>query len=273
MRRVNEQVNTPSQDARALDAAQRAAADRGLKAMIPVGGNRATGKAPRPFLDYILSGLADVGITDVVLVLAPSPEQDSIREYFDTTAPPARVRVRVAEQVDPLGTANAVVAAARVIGNAPFLVLNADNYYPEDALRALTTMTSAGTIAFDRDTLVRESNIDAERVGAFAALQVTSTGQLTGIIEKPGTRTDRGSDSTRWVGMNCWTVSPALVDVCERVPLSARGEYELPEAVALAVHEGMYVQAHPMYASVLDLSQRSDIHSVAERLTAIEPRP
>lgn len=273
MRRLHNDTNAPSHRTVTLDAAQYAAADSGLKSMIPVGGNSATGKAPRPFLDFILSGLADVGITTVVLVLAPPPEQDSIREYYRTTAPPTRLRVRFAEQDKPTGTATAVLAAAHVIGDEPFLVLNADNYYPETALRALTLMTTAGTIAFDRDTLVRDSNIDPERVGAFAALQISNNGQLTGIVEKPGACRDLADDAARWVGMNCWTVSPALVSVCQRVPLSIRGEYELPEAVALAIDEGMYVHAEAMCASVLDLSQRSDIQAVAERLATIEPRP
>lgn len=267
---------TSEQDAAApmgLDAGQRDAADRGLKGMIPVGGNPVTGKPPRPFLDYILSALADVGITTVVLVLAPPPEHDSVREYYRTTAPPTRLRVRFAEQALPLGTANAVVAAAEAIGSEPFLVLNADNYYPHEALRTLAGFTTAGTIAFDRDTLVRESNIDRDRIGAFAALQLSDTGQLLGIIEKPGEQAGLGPESARWVGMNCWAITPAIVDACRRVPQSQRGEYELPEAVSLAIHEGVYVHAERMAAAVLDLSQRTDIHGVAERLTRIEPNP
>ncbi len=46
---------------------QAAIADAGLKAMIPVG---------RPFLDYVLSGLADAGFSDVCIVVAPRPQRD-----------------------------------------------------------------------------------------------------------------------------------------------------------------------------------------------------
>src|SRR5262245_54354599 len=53
----------------AVDAAQAEAADRGVKAMIPIG---------RPFLDYVLSALADAGYTDACLVIGP--EHDAIRE-------------------------------------------------------------------------------------------------------------------------------------------------------------------------------------------------
>lgn len=257
----------------ALDVHQAAAANSGLKGMIPVGGNRETGKAPRPFLDYILSSLADVGITTVVIVLAPPPEHDSVREYYQTTAPPSRLRVRFAEQEHPIGTANAVLAAALEIGSEPFIVLNADNYYPHEALRALSRMTTAGTIAFDRETLIAESNIDRARISAFAALRVSENGQLLSIMEKPGEHADVGPDGARWVGMNCWAVTPPVVDACRRVPRSVRGEYELPEAVELAIREGVYVHAERMSASVLDLTQRTDIQAVAERLARIEPQP
>lgn len=262
MRRVDE--------ATLLDATQAAAADSGVKGMIPIAG--ASGDKPaRPFLDYVLSSLADVGVADVVLVLGP--EHDAVRDYYAREAPPSRVRVRFAEQVEPKGTADAVIAAADVIGHEPFLVLNADNYYPQEALRQLVNSETAATIAFDRDALVRDGNIDRERVRSFAVLDVAPSGQLNGIIEKPGDTLDLESDAARWVGMNCWVVTPEIVDACRRVPKSSRGEFELPEAVGLALHEGAVVVAERVALPVLDLSQRADIPSVVARLNATEPRP
>jgi dTDP-glucose pyrophosphorylase len=54
-----------------LSAEQQRAADAGLKAMIPLNG--------RPFLDYILSALADAGIRDAGLIVAP--EHRALRHY------------------------------------------------------------------------------------------------------------------------------------------------------------------------------------------------
>ena len=55
----------------ALGEAQARAADTGLKAMIPIG---------RPFLDYVLSALADAGVRKVCLVIGP--EHDAVRTYY-----------------------------------------------------------------------------------------------------------------------------------------------------------------------------------------------
>lgn len=248
--------------AAAVDASQDAVASTGQKGLIPI---------KRPFLDYVLSALADAGITQVVLVVAPGA--DPIREYFTHVAPPRRVQLRFAEQAEPIGTANAVTCAASVVGDAPFLVLNADNYYPVEAFRALAASDSAGTVAFDRDVLVQDGNIDAERVRSFAVLSVTADDQLIGIIEKPGDALDLHSEAARWVGMNLWAVTPAVVDACRRVPLSSRGEFELPEAVGLALREGVPVRVVRIAAPVLDLSRRSDIAAVAARLADVEPHP
>lgn len=258
MRRADETVT--------LEAAQVAAAESGMKGMIPI---------KRPFLEYLLSALADAGITDVLVVIGPAHHE--VRHYFTEVAPPRRVRLRFAVQPRPLGTANAVTVAAdawREEGNmAPFLVLNADNYYPSAAFRALTAEDSAGVAAFDRDTLVREGNIEAERVRAFAVLDVSPEGMLRGIIEKPEGPVDLTAESTRWVGMNLWAVTPELVEACRRVPQSSRGEFELPEAVALALREGVAVRAVRLCEPVLDLSRRADIAAVVERLSLVDPRP
>ncbi len=249
-----------------LEASQVAAAESGMKGMIPI---------KRPFLEYVISALADAGITDVLLVIGPG--HDSVRRYFTEEAPPSRVRLRFAVQPAPIGTANAVTVAADALGDAlghaPFLVLNADNYYPIRACRELAAEDSAGVVAFDRDALVREGNIDAERVRAFAVLDVSDNGMLRGIIEKPGATLDLAGESAKWVGMNLWAVTPAVVDACRRVPISSRGEYELPEAVGLALREGVPVRVIRMSAPVLDLSRRSDIAGVVERLSSVEPRP
>lgn len=255
-----------SDETATLEASQVAAAESGVKGMIPI---------KRPFLDYVLSALADAGITDVLLVIGPG--HDAVRQYFTVQAPPRRVRLRFAVQPAPIGTANAVTVAATALagalGEAPFLVLNADNYYPVNAFRALAAEDRAGVVAFDRDALVRDGNIDAERVRAFAVLDVGDDDMLRGIIEKPGDTFDLTSASAKWVGMNLWAVTPAIVDACRRVPVSPRGEFELPEAVGLALREGVPVRAVRLSAPVLDLSRRSDIAGVVDRLSSVEPHP
>jgi glucose-1-phosphate thymidylyltransferase len=238
-----------------LSPEQQRAADAGLKAMMPVNG--------RPFLDFVLSSLADAGLRHVALVVAP--DHDLLREYLAGT-PPARVTVDFVVQEDALGTANAVLAAREWTNDDPFLVMNADNLYPVEALRALAMANEPAFPAFDADDLVRTSNIAADRIRAFAAVTIDNDGYLSRIIEKPA-----GDHPA--VSMNCWRFDARIFDACRDVPKSARGEYELPEAVGLAAARGMRFKAIPARGPVLDLSRRADAADVARRLAGVTPCP
>ena len=246
-----------------LTAEQSRAADAGLKGMIPTG---------RPFLEYVLSALADAGILDVTLVIGP--EHGAVRDYFTIEAPPARVRVSFAVQAAPRGTADAVLAAADAMEDAPFLVLNADNYYPAKAFRALAAVGGPGLVAFEERALVRDGNIDPERVLKFALVDIDDDGFLRDIREKPAADDPLVRRAERWVSMNLWSFTPRIFEACRRVRPSARGELELQDAVTIAMRElGERFRVVPMHAGVLDLSQRGDVAAVAERLSGVEPHP
>ena len=151
-----------------LSEEQRRAADAGIKMMIPVHG--------RPFLDYVLSTVADAGITDVALVVAP--DHEAVREHYRAHAP-ERVALSFVVQPEPRGTANAVHEAERWTAGEPFLAMNADNLYPVPALQALAALDEPGMAAFDREDLVRTSNIPPERVLSFALVDVDDEEYLT----------------------------------------------------------------------------------------------
>jgi glucose-1-phosphate thymidylyltransferase len=244
----------------ALDAAQAEAADAGMKAMIPVG---------RPFLDYVISALADAGFTRVCLVVGP--EHGAVRQYYARDHQPARVEVVFAIQPEPRGTADAVLAAEPIVCGAPFAVMNADNYYPVEALRMLRALDGPGTVLFDADALIRNSNIPADRVRDFAYAEIDRDGVLVDLVEKPR-EGDRDLSHTRLVSMNIWRFDDAMFPICREVPRSPRGEYELPGAVKQAIERGMRLRTATCRAGVLDLSRRSDIAAVTERLRHVQVR-
>ena len=246
-----------------LNAAQAAAAERGLKGMIP-------DDRGRPFLDHVISSLADAGISDVCLVIGT--DHDAIREHF-ALRPPRRVRVSFAVQHEPTGTADALLCSESWTQGDDFLALNADNLYPTEAIRALVDGRGPGVIAFDRDALVRESNIAPARIGAFAILSLRDDDTLAGIVEKPGDDYAEGTRSSPLISMNIWRFDRDFFSACRDVPLSPRGEHELPLAVALAISRGMTFRAIRISAGVLDLSISGDIANVADRLGATEIDP
>ena len=152
------------------------AADAGLKAMMPVDG--------RPFLDYVLASLADAGhprrspwSSRRITIRCARTMTRGRRAGRRSTSSSSRRRC---------GTANAVLAAEAWASGEPFLVMNADNLYPVDALRALASLDEPGL-----------ARVRARRSGRARATfppsgsarsrwsSVDDGGYLTGIVEKP----------------------------------------------------------------------------------------
>lgn len=237
-----------------LDAAQAAAAASGAKAMMPLGG--------RPFLDYVLSALADAGITDACLVIGP--EHTAVREHYDARRP-GRLSIGYAVQDAPNGTADAVAAAESYVAGRRFVVVNGDNFYDPDAVARLASVPGNATLGYDRAALVRLGNIPADRVAAYAIL-ATEGGVLTEIVEKPSADAVAAAGEHALVSMNCWAFTSAIFDACRAIGPSARGEYELADAVLALVASGHSVRVVGVESGVLDLSSRGDVGSVEAAL-------
>jgi glucose-1-phosphate thymidylyltransferase len=245
-----------------LSAAQAAAANDGMKAMLPVG---------RPFLDYVLSGLADAGFTDVCIVVAP--QHADVRDRYTRAAIPTRLRVQLAVQLKPVGTADAVLAAEEFVAGEPFVVVNADNYYPSDVLSRLRTAIGEGPVgvAFSRAGLLRSGDVAADRLAAYALLDIRD-GVLQRIIEKPDAAT-MSARADAPVSMNCWRLDSKIFRACRDVQPSSRDELELPNAIQYAVEVlGERFAMIPADAPVLDLSRRADVAKVTARLQDVAVR-
>ncbi|KWZ75285.1 nucleotidyl transferase [Winkia neuii] len=244
-------------DGTKLEQSQQGAADAGTKGLINVG---------RPFLDYVISALADAGIDQVCLVVGP--EQKAFANYYDSVEK-TRVTLTYAIQKEPLGTADAVAAAKDFLTEGA-IVLNSDNYYPVSALQALAQQEGCATVGFDRDGLVANSNIPASRIAAFAVMD-TAAGQLKNIVEKPSQAQLKQMPQAP-VSMNCWRFTPQIIDACAHISPSGRGEYEIVDAVRYLLEAGTSVAVVPSKEGVLDMSSRRDIAAVGKALEHVAVR-
>jgi len=249
-------------DSATLDDEQAAAAQSGLKAMIPVG---------RPFLDYVLSALADAGYRRLCLVVAP--DHEAIRRYYRDDVRPERVSVEFAVQEVPKGTADAVAAVEPFAGADPFLVINSDDYYPLEALSRLREQDGSATALFEQESMIAGSNIPEDRIRQFAVGQIDGRQFLKRVIEKPDEATLASLPRPLWLSMNCWRFGPSIFEACRNIKPSPRGELELPDAVQYAIDQlEEPFRAVLVRAPVLDLTSRKDVAAVAERLAGVEVR-
>jgi glucose-1-phosphate thymidylyltransferase len=251
-----------------LTPEQQAAADAGLKALMPMSDAASGG---RPFLDYVLGALADAGFREVLLVVGP--EHDRVRQYYEGPGAPERLSIDFAVQAEPRGTADAVRAAEARVAGRDFVVVNADNLYPVEALRALRGLSGPGLVAFERDALVASSGIPEERVAAFALVDVSPEGVLLDVIEKPSIDVMHAAGPTALVSMNCWRFDTEIFRACADISPSPRGEFEVTDAVRLAMARGVVWRVVPVRGPVLDLSRREDVPAVTARVARMCARP
>ncbi len=246
-------------DSAEMTPEQRRAADSGVKAMIPI---------DRPFLDYVLSALADAGYRRACLVIGPT--HDQVRDYYGQLAG-KRIDVEFAVQPVPRGTADALAAAETFADGGHVLVINSDNYYPTEAFAALREQLSGnGLAAFTREGLLR-GNVPPERIARFAVVRTDSRGRLERIVEKPSDAELAAAGRPIRVSMNCWRFEPSIFEACRNIKPSPRGEYEIPDAVAFAVSElGAEFNTVTIDSPVLDLTSRSDLAAVREALADVE---
>jgi glucose-1-phosphate thymidylyltransferase len=224
----------------------------GVKGLIPISENRT-------FLDVILERLRTSGFTEICLIIG---EEHEILKGFCR-----KNNLHFAIQKEPLGTSDAVFAAREFAGDDNFLVVNSDNIYPIKALEELQKLDSAGLIAFEKESLIRESNISNEKINKFAVVEIDESGNLIKIVEKP----ENLGGGAVFVSMNAWVFTSKLFEACRKIEPSSRGEFEIASAVQFAIDElGEELQAIKFRGGVLDLSSREDIEGVVKRLATDE---
>ncbi|QCV88232.1 nucleotidyltransferase family protein [Acidipropionibacterium jensenii] len=234
---------------------QAAAAAAGVKSMITLN--------DRPFLDHVISTLADAGYDQICLVIGP--EHQMIRDYYDGQHT-SRVTISYAVQAEPLGTADAIAAAESFAGEDRVLVINSDNFYPGRAVAQLAGVPASATLGFSKRAMIAESNIDPDRIAAFALLRADADHQLAEIIEKPAPEVVAAAGDDALVSMNCFLLTPRIFEACRRIDKSARGEYEIVDAVRWMVRHGERFDVVPVEAGVLDMSNRGDIAAMEAAL-------
>jgi len=207
----------------------------------------------RPIIEHIITGLQRAGIPELVIVTGYRGEQ--IEAHLGDGS---RLGVRIAyrRQLQAAGTAHALLLARDAVGTAPF-VLSWGDIVVEPATYASLLAEFARIRC---DALLAVNEIDDPWRGA--AVYVDGSGRVTRLVEKP----PPGTSQTRWNNAGIFVFAPLIVTYADRLRPSARGEYELPQAVAAMVADGCIVRAHPVHGFWSDLGTPDDLAAAERRL-------
>ena len=243
----------------------------GLKQIDPVGSH---GEA---ILDYSIYDAYEAGFRTAVILI-----KEAIREDFMSTVgvrlakSPMEIRYAYQEltklpagytvpegRVKPFGTGHAVICAGEQVGDAPFAVINADDYYGKAAFKTIFNFLSTSAdpygycmVGYRLDKTVTDNGSVARGICA-----TDDQGYLTGITEQTRIEKYDGGihyteDGETWVdlapdtivSMNLMGFQPSfLQEAKSRFPAfldkalaenPMKGEYFLPSIVQQLLTEG-----------------------------------
>ena len=240
----------------------------GLKQIDPVGSH---GEA---ILDYSLYDAHEAGFETAVIIIKKAIEKDfmetvgkrlekcpmEIRYAFQELDKEVPADFEIpAERTKPWGTSHAILCAKNEIDEAPFGVINADDYYGKASFKALydALVNAEDTDRYDYCMVGYQLGNTVTDNGSVArgVCQVDENGYLTEVVERTRIEKYEGGihftlDGENWedlsfetpVSMNMWGYTPSfLKEVEARFPAflkeevaknPAKAEFFLPKSVS-----------------------------------------
>jgi glucose-1-phosphate thymidylyltransferase len=183
--------------------------------------------ANKPVLFYGLEAIADVGVTDVGLVVGDTAEEIKAA-VGDGSA--FGIQASYIPQHAPLGLAHAVQVSREFLGDDDFIMYLGDNFIVGGIGELVDAFRAARPAAQIMLTRVSDPH-------QFGVAELDDTGRVIGLEEKP----KQPKSDLALVGVYMFT--PAVHDVIADLKPSWRGELEITEAIQRLIDSGRRVDS------------------------------
>ena len=213
--------------------------------------------ANKPVLFYGLEAMAEAGIAQVGVIIAPETG-DAIREAAGDGSE-FGIQITYIEQHEPKGLAHAVLTAEPFLDGSPFVMYLGDNLLKDGIGELVETFKSS-----QPDALILLTEVDDPEHYGVAELD---GGRVVRLVEKP----KQPPSNFALVGVYMFT--PAIFEAARAIEPSERGELEITDAIQFLVDEGRRVESHTVKGWWKDTGQLEDVLE-ANRLILedLEPR-
>jgi len=184
----------------------------------------------RPLLRHVLQAVTGAGLPQPVVVVGHGAE--AVRAAVGADA-------RCVTQTQQLGTANAVQAAEELLTGQTDLVLVVNGDMPLLTAETLARLVALQTANPGPLTLLTLITPDPR---GFGRIVRDRAGAVQAIVEEAQATPEQRAITELNAGAYCFRAG-WLWSALRHIPLSPKGEYYLTDTVALAVAEGLAVQA------------------------------
>jgi glucose-1-phosphate thymidylyltransferase len=199
--------------------------------------------ANKPVLFYGFEAMADAGIEEVGVIIAP----ETGGEIREAAGDGSRFGLRLTyiEQEEPLGLAHAVLTAEEFLGQSPFVMYLGDNLLRDGIVELVETFRRE-----QPDALILLTPVpDPEHYGVAEL----SDGRVARLVEKP----KEPSTDLALVGVYMFT--PAIFEAARAIEPSWRDELEITDAIQQLVDRGLRVDPHIVHGWWKDTGQVQDM--------------
>jgi glucose-1-phosphate thymidylyltransferase len=190
------------------------------KTLIPI--------ANTPLLQSCMDKLAEQDIVEIGIVIHPS--QDSVIKEQIGTGEQWGLTITYIYQPEPRGIADAVKHAESFIGEDTFLLLLGDNLISESLSKLVESVEERGSHA----ALLLEEVEDTQHYGIAEVFNE----RIVRLEEKP-----REPKSNLAV-QGAYAFAPSIFKAVTNIQPSARGEYEITDAIQWLIDHGFLVTYH-----------------------------
>jgi glucose-1-phosphate thymidylyltransferase len=191
--------------------------------------------ANKPVLFYGIEAMAEAGIEQVGIIIAPETGQE-IREAAGDGSR-FGVEITYVVQDEPAGLAHAVLTAEPFLGDSPFVMYLGDNL-----LQGGISDLVAAFREHEPDALILLTPVpDPENYGVAELAEASVAGEMgrvVRLVEKPA----EPATDLALVGVYMFTAG--IHDAARAIEPSARGELEITDAIQHLVDRGLRVEPH-----------------------------
>ncbi|HEV2980042.1 MAG TPA: glucose-1-phosphate thymidylyltransferase [Solirubrobacteraceae bacterium] len=190
--------------------------------------------ANKPVLFYGIEAMAEAGIGDVGIVIAPETGAEIEAAAGDGSR--FGVNITYVLQDEPLGLAHAVLTAESFLGESPFVMYLGDNLLQGGISDLVSSFRE-----HQPDALILLTQVpDPENYGVaeLAGAAPGKTGRVVALVEKPS----QPATDLALVGVYMFTRK--IHDAARAIEPSGRGELEITDAIQHLVDAGLRVEPH-----------------------------
>jgi len=215
------------------------------KPMIPIGGV--------PMIERIMAGIAALSpIREFVLITG---YKASVLELYLGNGAKWGWKIQYVPQETPRGVGDAVNCAASELADSPFLMT-----YGDIMLDPVNYGRFADEYAkYGLDEIKAYVGLNwVEDPWAGAAVYLKSDDRIERIQEKPA----KGTATTHWNNAGLFIFDPLIFHYTARIAPSARGEYELPDAISAMIADGHSAKGIALQGSWRDVGTPEDYTAI-----------